>query len=314
MQQLLILGSLPEPIGGVSVYCKRLCEELKYKNVEFQFVDINKSSFSKIISSVFKFNVIHLNTSNPFFRIIIVILSKLLLKKIIITFHGNIGRFNWFKNILDSFSIILCTAPVVINNGSYVKAIKLNSQTKLSSAFFRPRNITPLPNPLLLKISKLKNESTHLFCTNAFNITYDKKGRETYQISQIISVFSQLKNQSLVFSDPSRQYSKYLKSKNIIIPTNIIIIDEPHDFNAVLKEVDAFIRYTTTDGDSISVKEALSLGKSVIASDVVSRPKEVTTVNNLNTLKKEIENFQFKKIKLDYSSQNIDILLQLFSK
>ena len=314
MGKLLILGSLPEPVGGVSVYCKRLCEELKYKDVNFKFIDINKSGLPKIISSIFRVKIIYLNTSNPIFRIIVVILSKLLFKKIIITFHGNVGRFNGFKNLLDYFSIVLCNTPIVINNGSYNKAVKLNSNTTLSSAFFKPRTINTLNNSLLLKVLQLKHESTHLFCTNAFNLTFDKKGQETYQISKIIPIFHDLTDKSLVFSDPSKSYSKYLKSKNIKVPNNVLIIDEPHDFNAILKESDAFIRYTTTDGDSISVKEALSLGKSVIASNVVSRPKEVTIVSDLKSLKTEIKNFSVKKIQLKESNQNIEVLLKLFSQ
>jgi glycogen(starch) synthase len=42
---------------------------------------------------------------------------------------------------------------------------------------------------------------------------------------------------------------------------------------AVIARSDIFIRPTLSDGDAISVREAIALGTPVVASDVVSRPK-----------------------------------------
>jgi glycosyltransferase involved in cell wall biosynthesis len=60
---------------------------------------------------------------------------------------------------------------------------------------------------------------------------------------------------------------------------NVIFISYPHSYYELLKKVDVMIRATSTDGDSISVKEALYLGKKVICSNVVSRPKETILYN-----------------------------------
>lgn len=46
----------------------------------------------------------------------------------------------------------------------------------------------------------------------------------------------------------------------------------PREFSEVLQDSDIFIRPTLTDGDSIAVREALALGKIVVASDAVQRP------------------------------------------
>jgi glycogen(starch) synthase len=46
----------------------------------------------------------------------------------------------------------------------------------------------------------------------------------------------------------------------------------PDDFSKLLAATDCFIRPTLTDGDSIAVREALSLGIPVVASDAVTRP------------------------------------------
>lgn len=84
-----------------------------------------------------------------------------------------------------------------------------------------------------------------------------------------------LPDKGLIVSDPSRKYKKYLFGILESFPENILIIDYPHNFIPVIIHSDAMIRATTTDGDALSVEEALFFRKWVIASDCVSRPKGV---------------------------------------
>ena len=48
----------------------------------------------------------------------------------------------------------------------------------------------------------------------------------------------------------------------------------------LFRKVDLMIRPTTSDGDAISVREALFFNCPVIASDVTSRPKDVIIFKN----------------------------------
>ena len=48
----------------------------------------------------------------------------------------------------------------------------------------------------------------------------------------------------------------------------------------LFKKINLFIRPTFTDGDAVSIREALSFNCSVIASDVVQRPKSTVTFKN----------------------------------
>ena len=60
----------------------------------------------------------------------------------------------------------------------------------------------------------------------------------------------------------------------------ISVINELHPFVEILKVSDCLIRNTTTDGDSLSIKEALYFGKKVLASNCVSRPEEVQLIKS----------------------------------
>jgi len=62
--------------------------------------------------------------------------------------------------------------------------------------------------------------------------------------------------------------------QKIHINSNIYFITEDHPFTEILKLSDGFIRATTTDGDALSIREAIKLNIPVIASTSVDRPKE----------------------------------------
>ena len=50
-----------------------------------------------------------------------------------------------------------------------------------------------------------------------------------------------------------------------------------------MEEADIVLRPTNFDGDSLTVREALMLGKPIVASDVVVRPAGTTLFENRNT-------------------------------
>jgi glycosyltransferase involved in cell wall biosynthesis len=62
--------------------------------------------------------------------------------------------------------------------------------------------------------------------------------------------------------------SRVRERANIKVHRNLT----PEAFSALLSSCDLFIRPTTTDGDSIAVREAIYFGKGVIASNAVPRP------------------------------------------
>ncbi|MGD0516877.1 MAG: glycosyltransferase, partial [Thermoguttaceae bacterium] len=62
----------------------------------------------------------------------------------------------------------------------------------------------------------------------------------------------------------------------------IFIRTESHEFWPVLKYADLFLRPTRTEGDSASIREAISLGVPVVASDATLRPKDILLFSSGN--------------------------------
>jgi hypothetical protein len=178
--------------------------------------------------------------------------------------------------MVDIFSVKLVSIPIVLNRNSFVKVFSVNKNTRLISAFIPPdinRSLVDLETEE--KIYSFSGRYSIIFSTNAFNVTFDLKGNEIYGISQLVAVFSEIPDKGLIISDPSGHYKRYLQRIFNPFPKNILILDYPHDFIIVIMHSDVVVRATTTDGDSLSVKEALFFKKWVIASDCVNRPNGV---------------------------------------
>lgn len=311
---ILIIGTLPKTagIGGVTIHIERLIKWLEKESFDVDLCDYKATSLSKQVKQIAKHKIIHIHASHPILRLFYVAISMLLGKKSILTIHGDLGRFSTIKNWIDKLAVSLCTVPIVINDKSFEKAKKWNKQTRLMSAFIPPYEDGFVPTCYLQQIAELKEDGKTLYCTNASARSFTNKGEEIYGIDFLIHYFSDYANDSiLIVSDPSKDYIKhYNKSFK-----NVIFISEIHSFFAVLKNADVMIRATATDGDAISIKEALYLKKPTIATNRVPRPKEVILFeyNNLKSFSKALEQAKIKTYNSDFTEATVTSIKNLYT-
>lgn len=139
-------------------------------------------------------------------------------------------------------------------------------------------SFTPLPNEMLSYCSN--HEKVISFYGRSFMVY---KGKDVYGFRDMIRAYSQLKNTSsfsvgliLCISETTdteslnklHEYaSSYLVDKDIYWQLGGI-----KGIRAIWKASDVYVRPTFTDGDSVSVRDALAEGTSVVASDVCERP------------------------------------------
>ena len=277
--KLLIIGKRPPPIGGVTIHVDRLLDFLEQQGVNFTFISLSFKSLIRVLHSILNTEVCHLHASNIYLQLLIAIWCKIFNKILIITFHGDISRYNLFRNRVVRFLIQLIDYPILLNKGSYEIAKNLNHRSVLFSSFIPPLSVEDLPAEILNRIMHFRENFKKVFCTSATGITFDKNGKEIYGVLSLINSFKKVNDYGLVISDSSSQYFNYIKTNNIEISDNIIFISQPHSMFEILKLCDGLIRNTSTDGDSIAIKESLFLGKLTMATDVVSRPKGVLLYN-----------------------------------
>ena len=291
---ILIIGKKPETsgIGGVTVHVNRLLMLMDKFSLNYEFHDLyfNKDIL-KVPLRILNSDVIHLHSSNVFLRLGISLFCWFFKKKLIITIHGNLGRYNFFKNKLDSISVKYSYTPILINKNSYSIAKKINKNAKLMSAYIPPIKTKLISESITNKIKSQENSSKLIVVTNASNIAFDKNKEEIYGISSLLNYFKDKKDCFLVIADPSGNYKEFIIEKFNHLYSVGYFITEKVDFYELLKLSDIYIRNTTTDGDSLSVREALELNVVCFATDVVDRPDEAIVYDYLDNLKLSKSNF-----------------------
>lgn len=291
MAKLLIIGTIPPPIGGVAMHVRRLTQALRRSGFDFDLCDLRTASLSDIFSAIVTHRNMHVHISNPAAQLALVVFCRLTFKKLIITYHGCWGRYGAWGNWAVKLSALLAHVPIVQERAGLLQALRCNPRSRLISTYIPDPYIQPLPVSLQVAILLRRNHYQVTFCTNAWNVTFDKNGREIYGISEMITRFADYPEYQLLISDPSANYRSYIQQCSTHITDNIFFINQLHDFQSILLLSDAFIRNTSTDGVSLSIHEARELGIPVLASATVVRPPFCGVFQNIliTDLKEKLE-------------------------
>ena len=264
----LIIGRVPEVnnIGGVGVFMSRLLTSSKYLNSnDYVFYSTKHWNIATLIKCIFKSSFVHFNGSNPLAMLSVALVCKVLNKRLILSIHSEIGISRGLIKKFEQFAIKLAHTPVV-GVGSQIAAKTLNSRTETASAFIPPVESSDAFIDGLLKSLPEKK----IFCTNANNFSFDSFGREIYGITCLVDYFENQDDYILIVVDSSKAYTSYFKSRTF---DNVIFINRDIDFCYLIQNSYCFVRFTSTDGDSVSVMESLFFGVPVIATDCVTRPE-----------------------------------------
>ena len=286
----LIIGSLPElnNIGGIAIFVSRLLASSEYLNSnEYVFFSTKSRNPLLLIPFIYRSSFVHFNGCNPLAMVFIALMCFLFRKKLILSIHGQVGRSSRLLNIIEKYSIKLAYKPVV-GIGSIKKASTFNKDSIVISSFIAPTfNIDSVVDEVISKISQKK-----IFCTNANSFVFDNNGNEIYGISYLINYFSKQEDSTLIVVDASGDYQEHYKDKR---PPNVIFINEDIDFCYLLKKSDCFIRFTSTDGDSISIMESLFFNIPVIATDCIIRNDACILCKYANSKSLELAVDRFNK-------------------
>ena len=253
--KVLIFGSVPPPIGGVTKSIQNLIESLKKQSILVEL--FTKKSLIK------RYDIAHIHYSKSWKRFVGLLLGKLLAKKVIFTLHGN----SYKDDLFNSFSAKLADGVILLNKTTESKYVNKFKKTIVLGSIFA-EGIVEVDT----KKQYFKREDKKVYL---LIYAYDKvyqNDKDIYGVDFILGNLSSLDEKYvLVLLDPKGAYSKDITNKQLVY------LDYEVDFLSLLSEIDIYVRPTTTDGSSVAVQEALLCGKQVLASDVVERPQEVVT-------------------------------------
>lgn len=314
---VLLLGEYPPPIGGVTMHIKRFFDRYKKSDeIELTLLDIKKrkvysgnQTFSSGLSilKIMSADIVHIHLSNNI-KIFIAFLFKLFGKKVVYTHHNirinNMMLFRFFMLFVDKL--------ILVNDKDIPENVKKYNYA-LIPAFLPATVSTPLPVSVINKLRDYK----YIISTNCFKMTFIN-GKDLYGFDLCVKAFGSLveynkiKNSLLVLVDPSGTSTEYVHKLIKTFKKNnncsILFINNMIDFNELSKRSTMVVRATRSDGDSLTIREALFLQKPVIASDVAYRAKgtilfenennddlanKILDVINGNVLSKQYENIDY---------------------
>lgn len=292
--RLLLIGTFPHPRGGISVHLQRLkaateaaamaCSALDESRLSKpDLANLRTMSPLAYVRAVLKADVVHIHTSHPLLRLAHVFMARLLLRRVVVTVHSlTAPRRSAVARL--SYRLASEIAHVSVFVSEQVRA-GLPGRGPVIPAFLPPdAQEERVPAGLASWIRKQQAGGRRVIVSNASRLA-QFQGEDLYGLDTLIELFSSPEVRErfacllLVSSlDGGEKYfaacSRRIASAGI--SPQFLLVSEPIGFAGLLKLGDVFIRATNTDGDALSVREALWYGKRVLASDCASRPAGVT--------------------------------------
>jgi glycosyltransferase involved in cell wall biosynthesis len=316
--RISLIGPYPPPYGGVSIHIQRLKQHLEKHEIEYCVYDysgvpkkenqvfmIGTSKWNTIrwlLSQLLlkKENIVHFHGYFPFITSIIsLIVFKR--KRIIITLH--FFRHDT-KTIIDScfMWISRITRIHFIVVGPEIKENIISFGIKSEMIDIIPAFIPPVVKEK--EIAEIPQEIWHflgchhpIISANASKITF-YNNNDLYGLDMCIDLCANLKQfyprigLVCALSEISDSlYFNILKQriKEKKIEDNFLFQTQPCQYYPIIMKSTVFVRPTNSDGDAVSVREALHFGIPSVASDCISRPESTILFKN-----RDIDDFTIK--------------------
>lgn len=213
-------------------------------------------------------------------------------KKIVMTIHDQMFELRWKTLLL----IDRIASKILVNNRRvWWIAVSENVKSQLLTLGVPIERITVIPAfipPLSDDINDVKlppvigefvDQHGPIISTYGWMLAIDEDGNDLHSFDHCVDLVKELKADyptvGLIICIANASNLERLTDlkKRILdygLERNILLLTEPLAEGCLLwKCSDLYLRATTTDGDSVSVREALSLRVPVVASDACARPE-----------------------------------------
>lgn len=341
---IIQIGVYPPPIGGVSIFIKRLKENLDNIGIKNEIWDISSqikkdNSIKKIPLFLMPLviflrkdiELIHIHLKNKFILAYFLLFKKVMSKRNkIITIHCNAKQLIKKPNdiiikSLNTFDEVICVKK---GDKDLLKRFDLRTNVVEIPAFIPPHSKKNDEKKIPSYIWEFISEHKPILAASSYKLVFHN-GLDLYGLDMGVELCTKLKknynNIGFLFFLPTignkvyyEKMKKHIFKKNL--QNNFIIITDNMNLYPILKKIDLFIRPTTTDGDAISIREALYFQKPVVASDCVPRPKGTTLfktrdhIDLFNKVNESLQKYDKQKLQNMKSENNFKKILNLYEK
>ncbi|REJ85350.1 MAG: glycosyltransferase family 1 protein [Bacteroidetes bacterium] len=283
--KVVALGPFPPPRGGVSVHLERLrLKSCGQSGISLSVFDIKRftlhsekktRSFFRIAASLLQADIIHIHLHHPL-KILPALLFRVLVKKILYTHHNSRGlqSFSFRMMMKLSHKIIFVNEDAYESFSDSPKSFHIPAYIPVAIKKQEQLNLGYGSGERKFRIASL---CWHPRTPETFH------GKDLYGFDLIIEAIRNIPNNDLnrsielILLDPNKGmkqvYERMINDLNDEGNIAINYLCEEVDFPEWIRDFDLYIRAARSDGDSLSVREALEAGVQVLASDVCSRPE-----------------------------------------
>lgn len=297
--KVTIVGALPPPTGGVTVFLRRL-KDLLQSDFSITLLDLRKvdgkaSHFKRHIISPFynrllsilwlqyqlicqRHDVVHLHFSSVrglFVAAVLVSRSQ----AVMLTLHHGVTNLS-----TASERLLRCVAPLLRRKISTIHALNADQRAFYQSVmgfgdtavFQCPTHIAPNRHerPLAEETKDLLSRMTPYVLTSGV-------GNRLNRADLVLDYWATRQEDGMhlvvsVYGDSDPDYVAELQRKADAIATAVLVGPVPeNDFNVLLKTATVYLRPAEVDSFGIAVADALAFGTPVLASNACQRAEEV---------------------------------------
>lgn len=293
-RKILLIGPMPPPIGGVSIHIIRLSKLIQDEflidyvdessQIKNDYFNLRTYKLKNYLKKVRWSDLMYVHSGKRQLVIFHILIAKLFRKKVILTVHGYPNPHKNFFTSMDSLFYSLSDRIIVVNS-FILDRVKLPEDKVIVRCAFVPPIIEEEPGlpPHLLKwLESRKKLGEIIISANAYQLKFfnqqdlygldmcidsaEELVRNGYPVSFVFNVSSVEKNRDLF-----EQYQ--LRIQNGEFSDHFLLLNEELSFVRLITYSDIILRPTNTDGDALTIREALHFGKPIIASDVIPRPE-----------------------------------------
>lgn len=300
-KRLVLIGPVPPPLGGVSMHLQRLGRLLK-DDFEIDWIDesktIKESVFNlrnlhliQYVKKIWQADILSVHSGLRSLRYFHILTAKILGKKIVLSLHAYPDRKGWIKRKADE-KILGWANRIIIVNEDFLGRLKLPARkTVVKFAFLPPimEDEAQLPKNIEDWIEDRRKQGHKIICANAWRL--DRfNDQDLYGVDLCIELARRMQSRreqaSIIFNIATidrygEDYEKYQQQiRELAVENHIWLINESLSFVRLMEKSDLVLRPTNTDGDSLTIREAIYLGKPIIASDVIERPAHTILFRN----------------------------------
>ncbi len=289
--KVLLIGSYPPPLGGVSVFVKRYRRLLEREGHRVELIDptrlTNAELFRRLLAApAGGFDLISLNY--PSLPVMSILLALGLASQTEVFDH------NW--RLLETWSaparrlyqfFLQCSRELVVvapHLKTYYEAhgVRLPAKVRVQHAFIPPPTAeeTQILQSYPPDVREFVERRRPLVVANGFKIVF-QDGIDLYGLDMCVELVAALAQNyptmGLLFALAEIGDEEYLVRINervaaLDLRENFLLMTGQREIWPLFKRADLMVRPTAADGYAVSLAEALHFGCISIASDTVTRP------------------------------------------